>query len=136
MWQNTSYLRLVLEVNAWHASRQTGIKRHLWFYDQVKSGGPWDLKCAVKAGASRTRARFGFCGSTISAEDYGNIHYGYVGNACKISKYALLYGSITAHWLEWRFRHLRNEYRDHRKIALGYYLYQQWGKRNAYRFVR
>lgn len=46
-----------------------------YFIDKVKSKGDWDYK--RKYGAT---VRYNFKGRTITGEDLGNIHYGYVGS--------------------------------------------------------
>jgi hypothetical protein len=52
---------------------------NLFFFNtQVKTEGAWDFKNKER---SDYRSYFWFNGELISAEEFGNIHYGYVGNA-------------------------------------------------------
>ncbi len=56
----------------------------LWFYRQVRTGGPWDLKKY---------------GDPFEYDDFGNFHYGAVGTAFGFPKWLLLRG---AGWEQWR----------------------------------
>ncbi|WP_059041480.1 polymorphic toxin type 44 domain-containing protein [Paenibacillus rubinfantis] len=47
-----------------------------YFLQKVKSGGPWDYKRTYGYSTS-----YGFFGKSLTGEDFGNIHYGFVGKA-------------------------------------------------------
>ena len=83
---------------------QGHIGEFLWFYEQVKQGGPWDIK--QKDSWNRTIASGTYPGS-ISAEvmfdsgittpeALGNFTYGYLGTAAGFSKAILLDGGDAA----------------------------------------
>ncbi len=50
------------------------------FYNQVKPGGPWDYKTVD------SRGFYFFNGKLVSAEDFGNLNYGYAGTAYGLGK--------------------------------------------------
>jgi hypothetical protein len=71
----------------------------LWFYDQVKPGAVWDVKKSINWANALpdcpflgvSTGRFMFRGELITAEDLGNIMYGYTGRATG-------FGDITLYW--------------------------------------
>lgn len=57
----------------------------LWFYNRVRTGGPWDYKAHTKRRVVEVN------GDTINPyEDFGNVHYGIVGRAAGFSPQVLL----------------------------------------------
>jgi RHS repeat-associated protein len=134
---NTSYLRRALRLNAGQAwaHRSLGRARYAWFAYKVWPGQSWDLKRA-RAGHLRSWKCYRFAGRSISAEDYGNLHFGYTGNACGIPLPSLVTGGFAIHVGTTAFRKVnpftraafRNEYSDNVMVALGYALYWRWGK--------
>ncbi|WP_329494156.1 polymorphic toxin type 44 domain-containing protein [Kitasatospora herbaricolor] len=76
-------------------SRGTGLA--LW-YEQVKTGGPWDHKPQLEKKfdlQSNNDFYFKVPGREVSVSDdiYSNIHYGYVGRAAGISRPELMQGA-------------------------------------------
>jgi Bacterial toxin 44 len=51
------------------------------FFNQVKPGGPWDYKRNAE-----NRGFYFFNGQLVSAEEFGNLNYGYSGTAFGIGK--------------------------------------------------
>jgi RHS repeat-associated protein len=108
----------------WKRAYQLPLKLY-WFFKKVRSGGPWDLK-------RKHRGRYKFLGRTLKGEDLGNIHYGYVGAAARISRRLLLAAagayqvfSRTTR-LRW-FRSYFDDPRDQRMIKWGIRLYYKYG---------
>jgi len=71
----------------------------------------------------------------ISAEDFGNIHFGYTGTAAGLPLVVLLHGSTGAHLSHgtdsWWPRQLLNEYKDHSMIRWGAKLFSRHGAYQA-----
>jgi RHS repeat-associated protein len=124
--KDARYLRMVLRVNGAICAR-----RHLpgglpseWYYNMVNTGGAWDFK---RAAPSRLRSmhlwRLG--ASWISPEDFGNIHFGFTGRLCGLSRSMLYLGS----W--WKDGHHYvippQEYADRGQIRRGWHLAKAWG---------
>jgi hypothetical protein len=55
-------------------------EKYYWFQKQVETGGPWDYKSANQKDGNSDNV------TNSQYEDYGNWHYGYVGNAANISQ--------------------------------------------------
>lgn len=79
------------------------ISSFLWFYRQVKPGAMWDVKIEEIWSAEIPDApyigqqtKFLFRGYEISAEDMGNIMYGYTGRAVGFGKTTLFWGGGVA----------------------------------------
>lgn len=57
------------------------INNPLYFRNQVKNGGPWDLKNTPEFNSKNYQSGFVFNAEKIRSDSPANIHYGYVGNA-------------------------------------------------------
>ncbi len=57
------------------------INNPIYFRNQVKNNGPWDLKNTSEYSSKTYTDGFVFNGEKIRTDSPGNIHYGYVGNA-------------------------------------------------------
>lgn len=73
------------------------VLKYGFFASLVQSKGSWDLKRAVK-GYRQDNRFMKFRGHKISPDNFGNIHYGYVGRAIKISLGKLKVGSWIANY--------------------------------------
>lgn len=78
--------------------------------------------CAAR---SRFKPYLRFCGTRITAEDFGNIHYGYVGRAAGFPLTVLKVASRGVN----RGRLDANERHDQAMLTWGYRLMGAWGKR-------
>lgn len=73
-----------------------------WFFLQVKDGAVWDIKLPEKWTAALPNTpfldeiHFSFRGYEITAEDMGNIMYGYTGRATGFGKTTLFWGGGVA----------------------------------------
>ncbi len=89
--------------NAWTADNILLIASMKEFYEQMKTGGPMDIKVEEMwedmfgNSAPFTRDPFIFEGEAITADELGNINYGYVGTALGYSEEVLLAGGGFAH---------------------------------------
>lgn len=69
-----------------------------YFYDMVKSNGEWDYKLEenwvrdIKVDYLGNDGKFIYNGKVTTAEDFGNIHYGFVGTAMGFSPEILFIG--------------------------------------------
>jgi hypothetical protein len=130
--QQTTYFLKVLKVNAgWTLYRKGMIAQWpflAWFKRVVSPGQPWDFKlCAPRS--LRDVPLFRFRGRKISMEDFGNIHFGFVGHAAGFS---LLQLQIGSWWADMEGTHGGsglNEAYDERCIAWGYMMYDDEGYR-------
>ncbi|MDO8914969.1 MAG: RHS repeat-associated core domain-containing protein, partial [Coriobacteriia bacterium] len=97
--QSSNYLVKVLRRNAGYAIKQIVLRnpvdRALWFYRSVRRGGAWDLKRAVVS-SQRGKLSAWLLGTRVSPEQFGNIHYGYVGRASGIALDVLRFGGVYA----------------------------------------
>ena len=106
-------------------NRKNTNSEQLWlFYNQVKSGGPWDIKLADRwaemlPSINRYTVNFPFVfwGHVINAENLGNITYGYWGALYEFSLELLLSGGDFA-------AGGKDSDEDKFYIELGYLLYQ------------
>ena len=91
----TEYFKNVLRLNAGMAWKEKWvhiassllvgpplavIEHFVWFYNKVKEHGQWDFKWAASSN-SRDKKYIPFDGTAISPNDFGNIHFGYVGRS-------------------------------------------------------
>jgi RHS repeat-associated protein len=121
----TNELRTVMRVNATHVAKYaSGSNRSLsqWTFDMVKKDGPWDFKLSLGKDF-RLLHRWHFGGKWISAEDFGNIHFGYIGAAEGLSCNYLKFGSwwVAGHPIP----NSKNEYHDEQMIAWGFRIFGQ-----------
>jgi hypothetical protein len=63
----------------------------IYFYNKVKYGGAWDYKIIYGY-----NTKYLFHGHVITGDDFGNIHYGYVGTAIGFTAYDLKYAAGMA----------------------------------------
>lgn len=86
----TKQLNKVLQENTNIAKKYENIsyiETGLFFYDVEKSGGIWDYKLKdnwerdINVPYLGTKGKFLYNGQITTAEDFGNIHYGYVGSS-------------------------------------------------------
>lgn len=104
--------------------------RWVWFYNQVRNGGPWDLKNS----AYKPYAASGvtICSQTYRVDMTGNFHYGFVGAAAGFLDWTLYKGAGEA---QKRAGTSRAEFHctygddpeDHEFIRLGILLYDTQG---------
>jgi hypothetical protein len=123
----TAQLKRVLRINATHVAKFSyGRNRQLaaWTWDMVKPKGPWDFKLSAPKQV-RLKPLWRFGGKQISAEDFGNIHFGYIGRAEALKLNYLKLGS----WYVDGFSRpvAKQELRDQKMIAWGYRLFDRWG---------
>jgi hypothetical protein len=83
-----------------------------WFTEQVRAGGRWDYKRPEVGGGLRF-------------EEFGNFHYGAVGQKAGFSRLAVAAGSLFAHandngWRALTPKHIVNEARDQIIVQRGY----------------
>ena len=98
--------------------------RYVYFYDKVKYGGVWDFK-ARYSDPMNTTAKFN--GEIISIEEFGNIHYGYVGKAGGFGDEELKLAAGIAQKAagsEWSFESYWDDPRDQENIEYGIELYE------------
>lgn len=126
-----------------HAGMQIG--SFLWFFKQVNHNAEWDIKRVARwkealpfvpyLGLSdnndNSRGMFLFRGKTITAEDMGNILYGYAGRAIGFSAVTLYWGGGVAAKNSLTHPDLRNPDKyygdaenDHNMIEFGYSLFE------------
>lgn len=88
----------------------------LFFYDQVKTGGPWDIKLddpwyeqfgyeipmPYYYPGDDKNEEFLFRGELVGRDNLGNITYGYLGSAMGIGETTLLWGGGVATYLQKR----------------------------------
>ncbi len=125
--EQTTYFIRVLKVNAGRAwSKAHDVRGFFqWFYNAVRSRGPWDLKMTVNWKYRQSQS-FIMLGRRITAEQFGNIHFGYVGRAGGFSYGALAVGSYL--WAAFKTKTQMDEANDRKWIKWGYDLYGQYGK--------
>ena len=96
----------------------------------VRPSGPWALKLAQRRYPVSSSV-YMFRGRPISSEGFGNLHFGYIGNACGIPLRRLVGGGFVVHVATSRYpfsrKALRNEYDDDRAVFRGDVLYWSWG---------
>jgi len=104
-----------------------GGRRWVWFYNQVRNGGPWDLKnTAYKA---YRVSGIALCGRQYRVDMTGNFHYGFCGAAAGFLDYTLFKLAGEA---QQRAGTSRSEFsctygddpEDHEFIRLGILLYE------------
>ena len=119
---------------ALHKSIQYGAFR--WFFTQVNHNAPWDIKREIRWNEALPNVpylgvigEFLFRGKLVSAEDVGNILYGYAGRATGFSDVTLYWGggvakrgSISDPLLKLPPLYGDDE-KDHYYIELGYNLF-------------
>jgi len=144
----TPYLKTVLRTNANYAYAHTTLElmnsfagyagtsaKLAWLYGMVKSWGPWDLKRVApdKYGPHNQSEKFlQFHRKRISPDDFGNIHYGYVGHAVGIGVEILCSASSFANKFLGQDSGGKNddaEKVDQKWVRRGYRLYTRWGMR-------
>ena len=120
---------------ALHTSTQYGAFR--WFFTQVNHNAPWDIKREARWNEALpnvpflgvTLGKFLFRGHLISAEDMGNILYGYAGRATGFSDVTLYWGGGVAKRGNIGDPLLKlpplygDDEKDHYNIELGYHLF-------------
>lgn len=119
--EQTKYFMRVLKVNAGRAfTQRLRLKSFFWwwFYTAMKSGGAWDLKLTAKGATGKKLCNFKT--KNISMEQFGNIHYGYVGAAAGINL-PLLYGGSW--WAARQTSTAYDEAKDRKDITWGYGLF-------------
>jgi RHS repeat-associated protein len=132
-WKDqTAYFLRVLRVNAGRAYRMRRVLPPAvfgaWWINAVREKGAWDFKrCADKS--RRSRKDFRFLGRKISMEQFGNIHYGYVGRAARIPLAALSAASAGVDFASNRRSFSVNEAHDQVDIAVGFALFRVFGKK-------
>ncbi|WP_259418194.1 polymorphic toxin type 44 domain-containing protein [Bacillus toyonensis] len=93
--------------------------RYTVFTKLVKSGGPWDYK--LKYGPKTT---YTFDNRTLTGEDLGNFHYGYVGKAIGFTDIELKGGAgfyqVLSNTWEWEYyKTFFDDPRDQEMIQVG-----------------
>lgn len=103
--------------------------RWVWFYNQVRNGGPWDLKnTAYKA--YRTSG-IALCARQYRVDKTGNFHYGFCGAAAGFLDYALFKAAGEAQQRAGTSRPsfsctYGDDPEDHEFIRLGILLYETY----------
>jgi RHS repeat-associated protein len=124
---SSTYLIKVLRRNAGYAFKQRFLKLTSlisWFKSRVNHNRPWDLKRSPSSGVGSKSAWL--LRVRISPEQYGNIHYGYVGRAAGFPLIVLRGGSVYANGRN--YVGLPQEmFSDQPMIALGYRLAAVFG---------
>jgi len=149
----TSLFKTVLRLCAGHASTTADVlnvvnipgfgtvigklAKYAWWIYKVRTGGQWDFKLDMPANLRSWHAwAFTPNGSAkISAEDFGNIFFGYVGRSMGFSWPELSGGSAVAAVLSAASQPFKNlwketvgEYHDQFKVKEGYDLNPKWGR--------
>lgn len=84
-----------------------------WFYGMVTHKAPWDIKLENRwkerlnvswlgKDTNGNFNQFALFGQLITAEDLGNIHYGYVGSALNYGPTTIFYGGEAAAVGKWK----------------------------------
>jgi hypothetical protein len=120
--QKKNYTQIIYDARG---MRQPFVKKefYFWFYNAVKSGGAWDLKRCVPW-EWRFRPKYRFKSKNISLDEFGNLHYGYVGRAAGFSLMTLYAGSCYA---AAKSKTTKAEREDRKLIKWGYNLYKSNG---------
>jgi len=100
-----------IKQNIQQAEQHQGTFDHIWFYNQVKTGGPWDFKNLPG-------------NNPADWVDFGNYHFGIVGRAAGYTRTTLLAGAgayqIKSGTSDWDyFDSYFDDPRDTRMIRLG-----------------
>jgi RHS repeat-associated protein len=128
--KSSEYLLKVLRRNAGYAFknrwRRVNPSRWLrWWVGMVNHNRPWDLKRSY----SNVRAKSAWLlGVRVSPEDYGNMHYGYVGRAAGFPLQVLRAGGHKAAGLSVQ-KQVHELFHDGPRVALGFKLYSVFGRR-------
>jgi len=111
----------------------------VYFYDNVKPRGMWDYKRKeqwkkdVKTPYLGVTGEFCFNGEVMTAEDFGNIHFGYVGTALGFPDWMLFIGGgyasegISLQLIHYPY--FGDSFQDHINIQKGIDMYYKGIKR-------
>ncbi|MCL2083224.1 MAG: polymorphic toxin type 44 domain-containing protein [Oscillospiraceae bacterium] len=109
-----------------------------WFYDQVKTEGPWDIKLPEKWDETIAEGTYPghfstkiiYNGEVKTPEELGNYTYGYIGAALGFPLEVLVGGSVFAHVISNKMKSfvwdkIKNEFNDWPEIKKGYDAYRR-----------
>lgn len=106
-----------------------GFAAALYFVEQVKPGGDWDLKAQQDWGLVAGKTYI-YDGEEFAFDDIGNIHYGFVGAVLFSEDVLLMAGGVVQIYCgtsSWKYRNTYfDDPRDQMAIHYGYQLWRRY----------